>query len=566
MKLEFLKSPQLEFLKEGLYLQPGETAQQRFKEIVDRVRFYESMYSEGLADRIEHMLDLNILSLSTPAISNFGRMPQKGKSMPLPASCNIITVGNSIKHIAYSNSEVKMLSKLGAGVGLNYDLVCQKNTKLSEGFFSNSKLDWIEDDVRSAQKVSQGATRRGYATPFLSIEDADFDTLMNRVKKNNPDKKDPLINNTIGIILPIGFRAKLSKGDEEAQRRYLLVLSARKATGKIYMMDEENSNINSSLVYKKLGLSVRTTNICTEFLQPLFTDKTSVCVVSALNLIYWNIIKDNPQMVKDAIMFLDILNEEYILLSKDIPFLDKARRAAMEKRDIGLGTLGFAELLQMNKLVVGDIYSRKLNKDIFKFIRKYAEEATLEMGIKLGSPKICEEAGMVRRNASLMMQAPNKSTAFISGNTSGGGDYFLSNIFMKTLANIQHILKNPHLEKILIEKGLNTIEIWDSIQDNNGSVQHLEQLSQLERDIFKTSSEISPKDMIDMVADRQEFIDMGQSFNLTLRKNYSLQDVYEIHKYAWEKGIKTLYYAFPSAHAALEKDGKSWDDCASCAD
>ena len=178
MKLEFLKEPQLEFLKEGGYIEEGETPQKRFKEIIDRVRFYESGYSEGLADRIEYLLDKNILSLSTPALANFGRIRKEGQeTMPLPVSCNIITVGNSISSIAMANAEVKMLSKLGAGVGSDYQLVCQKDTKLSEGFYSNSKLDWIEDDVRAAQKVSQGSKRRGYNTPFISIEDNDFDDI-----------------------------------------------------------------------------------------------------------------------------------------------------------------------------------------------------------------------------------------------------------------------------------------------------------------------------------------------------------------------------------------------------
>ncbi len=565
MKLEFLKEPQIEFLREGQYILEGETPQQRFQEIVERIRFYESRYSEGLADRIAYMLDKNILSASTPTIANFGRKRKGNETLALPASCNIVTVGDSIADIYNSLGQVAMLSKLGAGVGTDFQSVCPVGTKLGEGFFSNSKLDWIEDSVEAAQKVSQGATRRGYTTPFVSIMDADFYKLMERIDKNNPDKTDPLINNTIGIILPKGFRDLLTT-DKEAQQRYMLVLQARKKTGKIYMMDVDNSNINSSPVYKFLGIDVQTTNICTEFLQPLFPDMTSVCVIAAANLVHWDIIKENPQMIKDMFMFLDILNEEYILLTEGIPFLERARKAATDKRDIGLGALGFAELLQMKGYAFGDMYSRKLNKEIFSFIRKYGEEVTYEMGLKLGSPRLCQEAGLVRRNASLMMVAPNKSTSFISGATTGGGEAYMSNIFMKVLAKIQYVFKNPHLEKLLEEKGKNTIDVWDSIQDANGSAQHLDFLEKHEKDVFKTLSEISPKDMIDLTADRQEFIDMGQSLNLVFRKNYTMQDIYEIHKYAWEKGIKTLYYAYPSAHAALEVNGERWDKCASCAD
>lgn len=935
MELNFLKAPQIEFLREGGYIGKEESPQERFQEVVDKIREYESMYSEGLADRVQYMLDNNILSLSTPVLANFGKPLQGGKNtQPLPASCYIVTVGDSIVDIYNSIGQVAVASKLGGGVGSDFQMIAQKGTKLAEGFHSNSKLDWIEDSVGAGQKVSQSSLRRGYNTPFISIEDNDFDELMNRIDKTNPNKTDRLINNTVGIVLPKGFREKL-KTDKEAQRRYLDVLKARKSTGKVYMMDVDNSNLNSSPVYKKLGLEVSTTNICcvtgdqivateegfktvkelsdsnsplrlfdnesvhnstamlyrgnadvykitlangmehiitsnhelvvrernrtvyqqsietglevgkkvciqtnkglfgkrnepgiafllglflgdgnhasfnstqisiwendfdlipeiegvceefykrggialhhsnklpkfveattgdsnirkkklitsifnnngfpfkkgevpfwildadeetqsqfirgllyadgtvgdyntgrsfgqpvsvslasidrellkmvqlitvnmglnfkiyklheerqsslpkndgtgdyalykakkidrlilsnkndllkleestgflsrkrvfiedriyrdnsqksskivsikhlgkkdvycptvdsdkhlwicnglitsnTEFLQPLFPDLTSVCVISALNLVHWDEIEKNPQMIEDAFMFLDIVNEEYIKLSANIPFLEKANLSAIKKRDIGLGALGFAELLQMKGFAYGDIYSRNLNKHIFSTIRKYGEKTTLELGEKLGSPEYCKMAGMVRRNASLMMIAPNKSTSFISGATSGGFEPFMSNIFLKSLAKIQFVWKNPHLVKILESKGLNTVKVWDDIQDNNGSVQHLEFLNQREKDIFKTFSEISPKDIIDLTADRQVYIDMGQSLNLMFRKNYTMKDVYDIHKYAWEKGIKTLYYAYSSAHASIERDGENWDSCVSCAD
>lgn len=566
MKLDFLQAPQIAFLREGLYIQENESPQERFQEIIEKVREYESIYSEGLADRIAYMIDKNILSLSTPVLANFGKPLKEGKnSRPLPASCYIVTVGDSVSEIYNAIGQVAVASKLGGGVGSDFQLVAQKGTKLDEGFFSNSKLDWIEDSVGAGQKVSQSSLRRGYNTPFISIEDNDFDELMKRIDKTNPNKTDRLINNTVGIILPRGFRDKLTT-DKEAQRRYMEVLKARKKIGKVYMMDIENANENSSPVYKKLKLDVATTNICTEFLNILTPDLTSVCVISALNLTHWDEIEANPQMIKDAFTFLDIVNEEYIKLSEGVPFLEKANKSAREKRDIGLGALGLAELFQMKGYAYGDMYSRSLNSKIFSIIRHYGEETTRELGEKIGSPKYCEMAGMVRRNASLMMIAPNKSTSFISGATSGGFEPFMSNIFLKSLAKIQYVWKNKHLQKVLQLKGKDSVEVWDSIQDNNGSVAHLDFLTERQKDIFKTFSEISPKDIIDLTADRQVHIDMGQSLNLMFRKNYTMKDIYDIHKYAWDKGIKTLYYAYSSAHAALEKDGENWDSCVSCAD
>lgn len=568
MKLDFIKQVQLEFLKEGQYIESGETPEQRASEIVEKVREYETVYKwEGLADLINEMIQENYLSLSTPGFSNFGRKKKPdSNTVPLPASCNIITVGDSIKSIARSTAEVKMLSKLGAGVGSDYQLVCQKGTELSEGFYSNPKLDWVEDGVRAAQKVSQGAKRRGYNTPFMSILDKELYDLLARVDKNNPDKSDPLVNNTVGIIIPRGFWAEIDKKNKDYQKRLIDVLKQKQKTGRVYLLDVENCNENCSPVYKKLGLEIKTTNICTEFIQPLFEDMTSVCVIAALNAVYWDIIKKRPDMIKAAFYFLDIMNEEYVKLTKGVPFMERAHKAAKNKRDIGLGVLGFHELLQMKGFAYGDMYSRNLNKDIFSTIRKVGEEATEEMARKVGIAPICKKAGMVRRNASLMMVAPNKSTSFISGATSGGIEPFMSNIFIKTLAKIQHVFKNKHLVKLLEAKGKNNIKTWSSIEDNNGSVQHLDFLSDQEKDVFKTFSEISPKDLIDLAADRQEFIDMGQSLNLIFRPNYKIKDIYDIHRYGFKKGIKTFYYGYASAHAALEKDGKNWDDCVSCAD
>lgn len=566
MELKFLKEEQLEFLREGKYILDNETPQQRFEEILERISYYEPRYSEGLTERLREWLDKNYICLSTPALTNFGRKYEGRNTVPLPASCNIVTIGNSIPSIYLGIAETAMLSKLGAGVGTDFQLVCDKGTELSEGFFSNSKLDWIEETVRTAQKVSQGASRRGYNTPFISIEDADFYDLMKRVDKSNPDKKDPLVNNTIGIILPFGFDEEV-KTNKELQKRYVMVLQVRMKTGKVYLAHLDNMNKNSSEVYKKLGIKIQTTNICTEYLQGLFEDMTSVCVISALNLVHWDVIKKRPQIIKDAIMMLDIFNEEYVTLTEGVPFMDRAHKGAKEKRDIGLGTLGFAEYLQIKRCAYGDAMSHVLNKQIYSTIQKYAIEATEEMAEKLGPAPICAKAGFNRRNASLMMIAPNKSTSFINGATSLGIEPFMSNIFLKTLAKIQTTYKNPHLEEVLEEKGKNTVEVWRSIEENNGSVQHLDFLTKEEKNIFKTFAEISPKDIIDLAGERQKYIDMGQSLNLVVRKNYTIQDMLEIHKYAWEKGIKTLYYAYPSAHAVLEKEGEKWDEgCSSCAD
>jgi ribonucleoside-diphosphate reductase alpha chain len=458
------------------------------------------------------------------------------------------------------------MSKLGGGVGADFSNLADKGAFVEEGFYTNSKLDWIEDLVRASQKVSQGSQRRGYSVPFISIDDAEFYDLLARCDKKNSDKKDPLVSNNVGISLPIGFWKRMEDGDKELRKRFLKCLSIREASGQLYLIDIENCNQNQSPVYAKLGHIVSSTNICTEVLTPKYEDKSFVCVIASLNAVHWDEIKANPQIIKDAYMYLDINVSEFIRLTEGVQFMEKARKSAIEKRDIGLGLLGFHEYIQSKDCAFGDVGSRWINKDIFSTMRKVGEEYTAEFGAKLGSPAMCQEAEMVRRNVSLMMVAPNKSTSFLC-DTDLGVEPSISNYFVKSLAGIQATRKNKRLTHYLIQKGMDTPEVWNSILNNLGSAQHLDFLSDSEKAVVKTASEISPKDIIDLAADRQVWIDMAQSINLWKRPNYTKADIYEIHKYAFEKKkLKTLYYFYSQAHAALEKSGEKWDSCESCAD
>ena len=561
-----LTEEQERFLKEKNYLQGNETISERLDSIVEVVKSYEVAYKEvGLSERVREWVDKKYISLSTPQLANVGRSKHVGsKTQPLPCSCNIIGVGNSIDSIYRGIFEAAMLSKLGGGVGANFNKVSDEGTTLEQGFKTNPKLDWVEDYVRTGQKVSQNSVRRGYVAPYDSIESGEFWEYMERLDKNNPNKKDPLINNTFGVILPKGFWSRFAK-DKELQKRYLYVLQQRKLIGRIYLLDVDNCNKNKSPVYEILNHSVDSGNICTEALTPNYTDKTFACMLLSLNLKHWDIIKENKQIIRDAYILLDIFVQLYIDLGKQVPAIARAIKSAEDKRDIGLGTLGFHDYLQSKMMPFGGMESRWVNKEIYSTIREVGEEYTKEFGAKLGSPKMCQEAGLVRRNVSLMMVAPNKSTSFFMDTSEGINPWF-NNYGEIKLAGVESSFKNWHLERLLKEKGKNSVEVWESIQDNIGSVQHLDFLSDDEKAVFKTAPEISPKDIIDLASDRQKYIDMGQSINLWFRPNYTDQDIYDIHKYAWSKDIKTLYYAFAQSHAALEVDGGNWNDCESCAD
>ena len=560
--MNWLKKEQRIFLEDGNY-HFGQTIDKRFDEIFNCILGYSNQYGIDKCNKIVELIKKNILSLSTPQLSNLGR-EKKGNSKPLSVSCNIVSVGNSIDEIYSSTHEVAMLSKLGAGVGDDFDQLPSKGTLLENGMYTNSIIDWIETVIDASQKVSQGGVRRGFATPFMNIENVEFYDLLKKINKKNTDKSI-LIDNTIGVKIFDNFIRSLEK-DKENQKKWISLLKARQETGNIYISFLDNMNKNASKVYSKLGLSINTSNICQEFLQPVINDHTPSCVLAALNLNYWDIIENDPDIIECAIYFLNIVTDEYIKDTLNIPGLQKARNSAIECRNIGLGTLGFHDLLQSKGFAFGDVGSRTLNKKIYSLIQKHSIIATKKLADLHEPCFYAKKAGLNYRNASLNMIAPNKSTSFISGISSLGIEPLFSNIFVKKLAKINYTFKNKYLEILLESIGKNTNGVWESIVKNLGSVQHLDFLTQEQKNIFLTFNEISPKDIIDLASDRQVYIDMGQSLNLMNRPNYTNKDLHEIHKYAWEKGIKTLYYFYPQAHATIEKEGKKWDSCISCAD
>jgi len=554
----------IKFLENKKYLKDGETIDHRIDGICSVIKKHELSYKqEGLSERVKGYINDQILIPSTPQWSNVGRTYTGSPN--LPASCYILGVENSIQGIYQSFGETAMMSKLGGGIGQSYINVSEKNTKLDEGFYSNSKLDWIEDGLRASQKVSQGAVRRGYSTPSMLITDVEFYDFMKRLDKKNMDLKDPLLTNTGCIVLPKTFWGEFDN-DPELRKRFLMVIQKRKAKGKIYILDIANCNTNHSEVYKKLGMEVNATNICTEAITSLDPRYSFVCMLASLNLMELDKIERRRQIIKDCFMFLDIMTTEFIDLTEGIPFMEKARRSAIEKRDIGLGTMGLADLFQSKGYAFGDLDSRRLNKEIYKFMRDCGEEYTREAAEILGSPQLCQDAGLVRRNVSLMMVAPNKSTSFLAG-VSAGIQPRISNYYSQELAGFEGTVKNFFLQTKLRSMGKWSVEVWNTILSSGGSVKDLEFLDSDTKAVFRTASEISPKDIIDLAADRQEFIDMGQSLNLFGRPQYTTKDVYDIHRYAFSRGIKTLYYYFPQGHASIEADdGSNWDDCESCAD
>lgn len=555
LKLEWLKEDQRLFLERG-YLK-NQTPEERYLEICNAIEHYAINNSshpdslkitEGIKERFVQYISNGWVSLATPVISSFGHINN------LPISCNHGVIEDSLDGIFSGMKETALLAKNGAGTAVNFSDIRTEGSDISTGGKSNSILDWIELYADSMSKVAQNSNRRGQLTPYLSLDHSEIMEFLKIGTNDMPKERQRFFQTlTTGVVLPIGWRDALKKGDKEKRKIFTKVLNNRKKTGFPYILDEENSNKGICQAYIDKGMKIRGSNICIEAMEYTDYEKTFACCLSAVNLYYWDEFKDHPHFIFDMNLMLDCIISEYIEKGSKLPGLEKAVRFVKEHRAIGLGTTAFHSYLQKNNIVFGEIESYQKNYQIFSRLRSESDRASKWMAKHWGEPEVLKGYG--ERNTSRMAQAPKKSTTFIDGGThlalSEGIEPHKSNFCEKKLAKIQVEFKNKELEALLIKLGKNTKEVWDSISSYNGSVQHLDFLSDHEKRVFKMFSEISQVDVIKLAGQRQQFIDMGQSINLMIHPDTPATDVIKLHLMAFDEGLKSLYYQY-SINAAQQ--------------
>ena len=396
-------------------------------------------------------------------------------------------------------------------------------------------------------KTAQNSQRRGFITFYCSAEHPEIMDFLDIGTERIPkDKQRFLTTVTTAVVLPEGFRDALKAGDKQKRKIFTKILNTRKEAGFPYILDEENSNKGICKAYIDKGLKIRNANICAEAIEYADYEKTFACCLSSIVAYYWDEIKEDPNFLFDMNIMLDCVIEEYIEKGKKIPGIGPAIKFAKEHRAIGLGISAFHSYLQKNMVEFGSLESMRINKDIFSTMRAEADRASKWMAKHFGEPKILEGYG--ERNTSRMAQAPKKSTSFIDGGVtmafSEGIEPHKINYGEKMVAKIQVEWKNRELEALLKEKGKDTEEVWNSILRYGGSVQHLDFLTDHEKSVFKVFHEISQVDVVNLAAQRQEFIDMGQSINLAVHPSAPPRDVIKLHLEAFDKGIKSLYYQY----------------------
>lgn len=467
------------------------------------------------------------LACSTPVLANMGT------SRGCPVSCSGNFVGDSVYEFYESQKEIAILTKNGFGTSSYLGGIRERGRPISAGGSASGVMPVLKDFIQLSRDVSQGNTRRGAWAGYIEIEHGDFWEIVTHVQ-NNPDDCN------IGWIISDEFINKLNSRDGEALERYQRALKVKMLTGKGYFFFVDRVNKQNPIMYKEQNLHCTASQLCTEI--TLHSDEfhTYTCVLSSMNLSKYDEWKDTDA-VQNSIIFLDCVAEEFIQMGRGIKGLEKAVRFTEKSRALGLGTLGYHTYLQSKMIPFESFEAHQVNKDIFKGIRKEADKATKMLAKLKGEPEWCKGYGV--RNTHLLAIAPNTSSALVCGSVSQGIEPVYKNAFVQGSAGGEINRINSELIKVLERYGTYNDETIGSIIDNGGSVSHLEYLSDLEKEVFKTAFEINQESIIRLASARQRYIDQAQSINLFFPADESEEVISAVHKLAFnDKWIKSLYY------------------------
>ncbi|MDG6355312.1 ribonucleoside-diphosphate reductase subunit alpha [Glaesserella parasuis] len=542
---EWLNDDSRLFLQRG-YLLEGTTALDRIRFIAEHAE--RKLGIEGYADKFYYYMGRGYFSLSSPIWSNFGL--DRG----LPISCFGSYIGDSIHEIMVTTAEVGMMSKIGGGTSAYFGDIRPrgsliKNNGKSDGSFNFSKLFDTVIDV-----ISQGTSRKGQFAGYIDIEHGDIDEWLDIHTEGNPIQLM-----YYGVCVGHDWLESMKAGDPYKRQLWAKILQRKTETGIPYLFFKDNANAGRPDVYKDKNMTVHASNLCTEIMLPSNNEESFVCCLSSMNLLYFDEWKDTdaPEVLT---YFLDVVMSEFIEKSENMPFLDRANRFAKRHRALGIGVLGWHSYLQANNIAFDSFEAMQKNNIIFKTLQEKTLKASKELAQRFGEPELLKGYG--RRNTTLMSIAPTKSSSFILGSVSPSVEPFKSNYYVKDLAKIKTVYKNPFLEQLLREKGLDTEEIWESILLNDGSVQHLTQLSEHEKEVFKTFSEISQLSVIQQAAQRQKYIDQGQSINIMVHPATPARDLNQLYLTAEELGLKSIYYQY--SMSAAQVFNRNLLSCSSC--
>jgi ribonucleoside-diphosphate reductase alpha chain len=524
-KLWWKNSESEQVLNRG-YLLKGETVEGAIDRICTAAA--QRLYKPELKEAFVEMIERGWMSLSSPIWANMGT--ERG----LPISCFNVHIPDNIEGITHKLGEVIMQTKIGGGTSAYFGGLRARGSAVTDNGKSSGAVSFMRLFDTAMDTISQGGVRRGAFAAYMDIDHEDIQEFLS-IK----DIGHPIQNLFYGVCVPDYWMQDMIDGDMQKREIWAKVLESRQQKGLPYIFFTDNVNRNKPQVYKDLNLSINASNLCSEIMLPSTEDESFICCLSSMNLELYDEWK-NTDAVKLAVFFLDAVLQEFITKTEGNHFLAAANRFAKRHRALGLGVLGWHSYLQKNMIAFEGMQAKQLTSIIFKDIKDKAEKATKELAWIYGEPEVLKGYG--RRNTTLMAIAPTTSSSAILGQTSPGIEPFSSNYFKAGLSKGNFMRKNKYLKDLLVKKGIDNEDTWRSIMLNHGSVQHLEELTEHEKDVFKTFKEISQLEIIQQAAIRQQHVDQAQSLNLNIPSNLPVKEVNRLLIEAWKLGVKTLYY------------------------
>lgn len=547
----------------GGYLLKNETPKQLYLRVSNAAA--SRLKKPELAPKFFDLLWFNWLGLSSPIASNLG-------TDNLPISCFSSSVPDSTHDIFSHFREIAMLSKYGGGTGSYWGNVRGRGTPISKGGFSEGVSPWLNVLEKSVKAVSQGSMRRGSVAAYLDMEHIDIEEFMN-IRINDGDISMKCLSNVFhhGVCISDEFMNSLKDGHQKNRKLWEQLLTNRVEFGEPYLMFKDTANNANPACYKDKGLKVETSNLCNEIYLHTDADHTFVCCLSSMNIARFDEWK-NTDAVYLATMFLDGVMQEFIDKAKNITGFEKSVRFAEKSRALGLGVIGWHTLLQSKMIPFDSFEAMQLNAEVFRHIDRESLRASIDMATEYGEPEWCKGHGV--RNTHLTAIAPTTTNSLLAGGVSQGIEPLSANLFNQKTSKGVFFRKNPILEKLLDEKGFNSIDTWNQINEDRGSVKNIKCLSALEKEVFLTAREINQFAIVRQAGQRQKWISQGQSVNLFFAMPSSVIDqeekdklslyIHQVHMEAWELGLKGLYYLKTESMLKGESVFKDSTDCKAC--
>jgi len=531
------------------YLMPGESYQDLFARVASYYADDQS-HAQRLYDYISRLWFMP----ATPVLSN------GGTSRGLPISCFLNEASDSLEGIVGLWNENVWLASKGGGIGSYWGNLRSIGEQVKDSGKTSGVIPFIRVMDSLTLAISQGSLRRGSAACYLPISHPEVEEFIEMRRPTGGDPNRKALNLHHGISITDAFMRAVENDEEwgltspkdgrilrrvKARDLWIRILTARVETGEPYLLFIDHVNRAIPQHHKLAGLNVKMSNLCSEITLPTGLDpwgkqRTAVCCLSSLNLEYFLEWQDHPTFIEDTLRFLDNVMTDFI--QKAPSDMERAKYSAMRERSVGLGVMGFHSFLQGQMIPLEGVMAKVWNKRMFALIKRQADAASVKLAHERGPCPDAAEYGIMERFSNKIAIAPTASISIITGGASPGIEPNAANAFTHKTLSGSHSVRNPYLEKLLEQKGLNDEDTWTDITLNGGSVQHLDFLTQEEKDVFKTAFELDQRWLIEHAADRTPYVCQSQSLNVFLPADVHKRDLHQIHMLAWKKGVKSLYY------------------------